>query len=191
MDWLTFISKLADAFAWPLAVIAALVLFRAPIIALFPGLRRLRYKDFEVEFDKEIEALKAAAGPDLNAGIAETDAYRDVRSRLTTLADIAPNAAVLEAWTQVQGAAKALIERRGHKMDYDVAEPYRLIQQIMERSGILERRKIKIFQDLRRLRNKAAHADDFDVSPAQAKEYVGLAMSLAGYLDKLANGAAA
>ena len=188
MDWLTFISKLADALAWPLAVVVALILFRAPIIALFPELRRLRYKDFEVEFDKEIEALKAAAGPELSAGIAETETHREIRSRLTTLADIAPNAAVLEAWAQVQTAAKSLIERHGHKLDYDVAEPYRLIQQILERSGLLERRKIKVFQDLRRLRNKAAHADGFDVAPAQAKEYVELAVSLAGYMDNVADG---
>lgn len=187
MDWLTFISKLADALAWPLAVIVALILFRAPIIALFPELRRLRYKDFEVEFDKEIAALKIAAGPELSAGIAETETYREIRSRLTTLADIAPNAAVLEAWAELQTAARTLIERHGHRMDTDVAEPYRLIQQVLERSGLLERRKIKIFQDLRRLRNKAAHADGFDVSPAQAKEYVGLAVSLAGYMDTHAN----
>ena len=49
MDWLTFISNLIDSLAWPVALVIALLAFRKPLTSVIPMLKRLRYKELEVE----------------------------------------------------------------------------------------------------------------------------------------------
>ena len=48
---------------------------------------------------------------------------------------------------------------------------------------ILENNKIKIYADLRKLRNKVAHAADYDVNEEQASEYISIAMNLVGIVE--------
>jgi len=59
MDALTFISELIKAVAWPVTAIALVVLLRKPIVELIPLLRRLKYKELELEFAQEVSELKA------------------------------------------------------------------------------------------------------------------------------------
>lgn len=59
MDVLTFISELIKSLAWPVAIIILVILLRKPIVELIPLLRRLKYKDLELEFSQEVTELKA------------------------------------------------------------------------------------------------------------------------------------
>ena len=59
MDVLTFISEIIKALAWPLAVVTLVFLLRRPVIEVFPLLRRLKYKDIELEFAQEVSQLEA------------------------------------------------------------------------------------------------------------------------------------
>jgi hypothetical protein len=67
MDTLTFISKIWDAagnFAWPAALVIALVLFREPIKKMMLSIKSLRVKNLEMEMvapqetsDQEINVI--------------------------------------------------------------------------------------------------------------------------------------
>ena len=54
----------------------------------------------------------------------------------------------------------------------------------MLNNKLLENKKIKIYADLRRLRNKVAHAADYDVNEEQASEYINIAMNLVDVVEK-------
>jgi len=58
MDWLTFFSKIIDSIIWPLVIIVAGIILRKPLSSLIPLLRKLKYKDFEAEFSKEVSELR-------------------------------------------------------------------------------------------------------------------------------------
>src|SRR5687767_11908013 len=60
-DILQFIAAIVAALAWPLAVVVVALLFRASVGKLIPGLSRLKWKDLELEFKKELAHLSAAA----------------------------------------------------------------------------------------------------------------------------------
>ena len=64
MDWLTFISNAAGSLAWPAAVVTGLIVFRQPLKKVMLSLKRMRYKDLELEMvephetgDQEINAI--------------------------------------------------------------------------------------------------------------------------------------
>lgn len=64
MDWLTFISNVIGSLVWPAAFVTGLVVFRKPLKIVIQSLKRLRYKDLEVELvdlqqagDQEINAI--------------------------------------------------------------------------------------------------------------------------------------
>lgn len=60
MDRLTFTAEAIKALAWPMALVVVALMIRKPVIQLLPFLRRLKYKEIEFEFSKELEQLKFA-----------------------------------------------------------------------------------------------------------------------------------
>lgn len=58
MDGFTFTSEIIKAVAWPTAVIALVFLLRKPIIELAPLMKKLKYKELELEFSQEMQTFK-------------------------------------------------------------------------------------------------------------------------------------
>ena len=54
MDWLTFIAEMVKSLAWPAFLFFTVLVFRKPLVELLPGLRRLRIKEIEIEFNREL-----------------------------------------------------------------------------------------------------------------------------------------
>ena len=77
MGTLEFIAALVEALALPAAAVMVLVLFRRSVRALLPNLNRFRYKDLEVEFSKELAAVRAQLEPP--SGTQETASRRGRR----------------------------------------------------------------------------------------------------------------
>src|SRR5437879_2418330 len=61
MNWSTFVSSLVSALAWPTVVLIVIILLRRQLTLLLPELTHLRFKDFEIEFEKKIDHLKQEA----------------------------------------------------------------------------------------------------------------------------------
>ena len=174
---LDFLEKLV----WPSTTIVIVILLREPLSALVRTTQRIKYKDLELEFNQEIAEIAET----LPEEVGTAKDRRQISVDLFELADAAPNAALVESWRSVEGAAKALIASRGHDLDYEVPSPYKLIQDVLVRGKMIEERVGRVFEQLRRLRNKVVHADGFEVSVEQAREYVGLAARLRAYLELL------
>lgn len=51
MDWLTFISKIVEALAWPGVIALVVILFRSKLADLVPRLQQFKYKELEVLFN--------------------------------------------------------------------------------------------------------------------------------------------
>ena len=57
MDWLTFISKLVEALAWPAVVVGVLLHLRKEFPSIVRSLRKLKFKDVELEFRRGCHCL--------------------------------------------------------------------------------------------------------------------------------------
>ena len=178
MDRLTFVAEILKSLAWPVALITAVLLFRKPLIELIPALRRLRFKEFELEFGRDLlEAERRATVIPSKAEQVRVSA-QTVPERLRQIAVVAPTAAILEAWRDLEAAAADAAARRGFSV---VGGAWQLFV-VLQSEGVLNETQASLVESLRKLRNKVAHAHDGDITEEQALRYVEMAEGLAAAL---------
>lgn len=56
------ITEVVKTLVWPVTLIVTVIILRDAIRQLIPGLNKLRYKDFELEFNKELSNVRAEFG---------------------------------------------------------------------------------------------------------------------------------
>jgi uncharacterized protein YutE (UPF0331/DUF86 family) len=182
LDSLSFTAELINTLAWPLTVLVIIVLLRKPIAGLIPLLQHIKYKDFELEFGRQIREVRAEANEELPPPKKPEAAIAQAPDPLFELSRISPRAAVLEAWKQVETAALDAAQRNDVPLKYrDAASPVRVIR-VLENADVVDPAVMAIFHDLRALRNQAAHAPEFALSTEAVLEYVELAKRLIDYL---------
>lgn len=166
MDILTLLSQLVKALAWPCAVIIIVLLLRRSLLAVIPNLKRLKYKDFAAEFERNLEKANrevAQINPPPMQQAEETPMGlpEPAAQKYRRLAEVSPKAAIMEAW---RDAEIALLDAAGMR-DSSVTLPR--ILDILFRDGKIDIAEKQILEYMRSLSNKAAHADiDFDADQA-------------------------
>lgn len=178
--------EIIEILAWPATVVVVVAILRKPLADLVRTATKVKYRDLEVEFQKGIDSLRQTV-PDALPGAAEP-ATHTAQVDLLELAQVSPSAAVIEAWKSIEASAKGLIARRGHKADYGVPTPYKMIQDILVRGKIIDEKWGKVFRELRQLRNKVSHAAGYHVTSEQAAEYVRLALRIRDHIDGVGTG---
>ncbi|WP_422011087.1 hypothetical protein [Roseateles sp.] len=162
-------------------------MIRKELPQIASSLRRLKYKDVELEFGEAAKQLAAEVKeavpqddpkPNLTIGLATRS---DAQERLQTLAGLAPRSAILEAWLLVESAAADAIRRTG--LD-TMPGPQNLMQRL-QKGGLLRPRQMGVFENLRRLRNEAVHSADAIFSQEAVLSYVESAVTMAAYLEEL------
>lgn len=184
MDWKTFISHVIDSLAWPGVVIILVVLLREKVAELIPRLKRFKHKDTEIEFTEGIAELvqerEATGGEDQE--IPRSDEYQDQFSFLMRLADISPRSAVLESFRVVESAAAKKAARLYPEIESRYARSPLQLQKMLK-GEVLSKQEYYQFNQLRKLRNEAAHAEEFDIRGMPVEAYIDVALSLAARLE--------
>lgn len=181
MNWMQFITSLLDILIWPVVVIFLFFSLRIPLSSLIPLAKKLKYKDFEVEFIQELKAVKKQAEG------AFPELKQDKKALLMASAENLPNSAVLEAWQVVDDAAESLIRTKRSDVDLDTNTRYKHIENILVNDKFIDTKKGKLFRELRQLRNKVSHAPNYEVGKTEAIQYIELCFKLADYLNTLTN----
>lgn len=188
MDWLTFLSNVIAAVAWPATVLIVIWLVRKELPAIVRSLRRFKYKDVELEFGESAKAVaeqvKEALPPSGEAPILPAQSTTDARARLQAIAEIAPRAAILEAWLLVEAAAADVIRKRNVDRPARYAGPLRL-REGLERAEALNERQLWVFESLRKLRNEAVHVPEAEFTKEAVMNYVDAALLMAAHLEKV------
>lgn len=169
MDTFTFISKLAEYLAWPIATCALVFMLKADIGKALSNIRKLKHKDTEIDFGKELKNTKSVAAQ--SDGLPKADEISDGDHELALLS---PRGAVIESWLNVEKALQEFAFRHG--IETDPKKPFRVQNIIMHNLdyNVLGKGTITILESLRRLRNEAVHLQDSNISFDSAKEYESL-----------------
>lgn len=176
MNTLSFIAEIVKALAWPVTTLAIVAILRRPLGQLIPLLQRFKYKDFEFEFGRKIEEAKQGALSLLPEPSALPTLPSPEESRLLQLAEISPRAAVLEAFAAVEIEAVYTANRLGVVKGMPQNLTSRTVR-FLEESGRLDPGLVGLLGDLRSLRNQAAHAPEFALTPTAAIQYVHLSQA--------------
>ena len=188
MDWLTFVSNIVSALAWPVATLSIVIILRAPIFKILNLVSRIKVSDVELEFDRQLSVAKEEASIELrNDELKQIGLPAPIDNHLVKLAEVSPRAAVTESWRHVEAsalnAAKSLISKESFS---NKTMTFQAIS-IIEKSGVLPERIVLLLRQLRSLRNQAAHAPEFSLSESSAIEYAQLAYQVIAFLEGLVN----
>lgn len=175
--------QLVDILAWPLVLVGLLVLFRLEVRGLIGNLRSLRWKEMQAEFDSQLDSARALV--DEVEVAAPNSAPATLTASVQDLAEVAPRAAVLEAWRGVEEALAGRVERETAGRADSPAGRGRnsasALQYLVGR-GLIDRPTHDLLDVLRKLRNAAAHAPAFTLEVEQAKDYVVMASEAVTWL---------
>ena len=167
MDILTFFSNLVESLAWPITAIVITFLLKDSIGTLLPNMSRLRYKDFELEFQKlESKAKQIEPPPSKTEKVPVVVANKPFAEYVAELAEISPRSAIVEAWRAVEAAMKDVVgDEEAIRRSL-----FNTINELVSRK-ILSPQSGELIHELRNIRNKAVHAGEFDLTVEQALSY--------------------
>ncbi|MFI8619265.1 hypothetical protein ACIGHN_27610 [Acidovorax sp. NPDC077693] len=201
MDLLTFISRVVDSLAWPVAAIVLGLIFRKKLLDLIPNLRKFKAGPLEAEF--ELAAKHAREGSaDLHARDAVPDAPRVIVNP-SEEREYAADPGEIDATSGASrstnnpgiedAAAKLLIARTEptatiiegwttldselHKLGrqtglvVDPLEGHAKVFQTITASDVLPAGTRQLIRELRHLRNQVAHAEVIP-TPDSAQDYL-------------------
>ncbi len=180
MDELTFTSEIIKATAWPLATITMVWLLRKPIIELVPLMKKLKYKELELEFSQEVLALKTEVAPVIN--VPQEDISEPTISKALELVALSPRAAIMEAWIEVETVAVEVASSFWNQSASGTIRNFPRLGEYLHQCKIIDDKQLRIFRRLRRLRNKAAHAEELHLSEEDAMSFIIMVSNLAKHI---------
>lgn len=160
--------------AWPVAVVWIAYLFKGELRSLMHRMSQLKYKNVEAKFEiglAEAEAKVTAIGPSSPPAFP----HPEITSKLELLrriADVSPRAAILEAWVLVEDAAGKSGFVQGAAIPR--VNPHLFVEELVSQ-GKLPKGSDTLLDQMRRLRNQAAHLPDFSLNQDEADRYLQLA----------------
>ncbi|PMG78171.1 hypothetical protein BCU84_08965 [Shewanella sp. 10N.286.51.B7] len=179
MDGMQFFIELLDKLIWPAVFIFSIITLQKPLTALIPLAKKLKFKDFEIEFGQELKAVsKKAEGafPELEI---------DKKSVLIASVENLPSSSIIQAWAEVDSAAEGLIKAKIANVSFDSDTRYKDIEEILVTEDLIDTKKGKLFSELRQLRNKVAHAKGYEVGKVEAIQYIELCFVMVDHLNQL------
>ena len=160
-DWPAFAADLVTALAWPLSALVIALIFRRPLLALLARLDELSWGDKSARFAQRLDRLESEASPAPPEPDGPDIALTGDHARFLKLLDLSPGAAVLDSWSGVEEALQSLASEHA-VANPDASEAGRTLQ----KRGILPARTVGMIEEMRRLRNAAAHDQAISVSDA-------------------------
>lgn len=179
MNWKQFFAETIKALTWPVTIAIIVLLLRGEIGRAISLADKVSFKDFEISFAKEVSKIRGVA----EHSLPEVQQNSPKKQDMYSLASLSPSAGVMAAWSEVEAAAISLILSRNIELKLDEETPYKNIEKIITEYDLVKASHLKIFSDLRILRNKVAHAPQYEITIEQASEYVDLSLSLAEYFS--------
>ena len=179
MSGVQMMIQFFDKLAWPLVVLFCFFAMKKPLLLLIPSTKQLKYKNFEINFEKGLLSVSKEARKAL------PELRHDKKAWLFALAESFPNAAVLDAWEAVNDSAGALLTSMCGHYHADAGKPYKQKEDMLVDNEIIDTKIAKLFSELRQLRNKVAHAKGYAVGTVQARQYIELCYKLIDHLSTL------
>jgi len=153
---------------WPVTIVVVVGLLRAPLAKLVPTLKRLKYKDLELEFEREASKILAEVERDLpEPERSDSVAESGPDTAMYSLAPAEPTDLVMRSWGELENAIREFVD----KSSYEETSVRSLVD-LLAKTGKVREETIRAILDLAALRNRVAHAESEVISDDMAQSYV-------------------
>ncbi|MCF4975542.1 DUF4145 domain-containing protein [Pseudomonas lactis] len=177
MDWLQFLSSIISSIAWPTAVVGLACIMRDPLAKLMLLIRRLKYKEFQIDIGEQLEAVRDQVGAE---GEAPNLPVEEPPLSFKSLAQADPRAAVLSAWIPVETELRDI----AMKMGISGKPATMLLIRELYKAGVVDRVTFDTLEKLRRIRNSAVHVTESDVTFEDAINMADMCQWVTGHLKR-------
>ncbi len=182
MDWLTFLATVTKALAWPGVVVVAVFVLKRSLSDLLQSLgnrlEKAKGAGIELTFGKAIDEVEESLpAPDIKAVSAPISSKKI--EAVSELSQLPPAYIVSQAWLSLEQAIHAAADipkspPGSRRVPYRVTDYIELAR----RQGLLRDDEVPAVQQLRALRNQAAHFVDPGITPTDALRYHDIAEKL-------------
>lgn len=165
---------LLTGIAWPVAVVWIAYIFKGELRSLIHRMSQLKYKDVEAKFEIGLAEAEAQVSS-IEQSSPSLPSRPDITSKLESLrriADVSPRAAIMEAWVLVEEAAGKSGFVQGAAIPR--VNPHLFVEELVSREK-LPKGSDSLVDQMRKLRNQAAHLPDFSLNQDEADRYLQLA----------------
>lgn len=150
--------QIVEILAWPATIIIVVMLLRSPLSELVPTLKKLKYKDLELEFEKEAREILADAERDLpEPSKPEPSEVEDSGIRFS-LARPEPSTEIMESWRHLELKLRELSRGSDNKRSTGY------LVRLLANEGKISKETESVVLSLSSLRNKVAHTDEEVIS---------------------------
>ena len=171
------IVRLIEVLIWPITVFVLALMFKTELKKIFTRLSNLKYKDLELKFGQELEnveqkilEIKATSSKEISRTIEAEIEDENIFTRLIKIAELSPRAAITAAWFELENAI--ITAARNNKIDVKRPTNINSLVHELKNKKYFDDSSVSVFEDLRRLRNEAAHAPDFALTQKEAEKYI-------------------
>jgi hypothetical protein len=181
LDWATFIATLVKSLSWPTVILIIIVILKQEIRALVTNLggrlKSAKGAGIELNFGERIDEVQKTLPPEDRAQMTVPSNKRLVD--LNDLSALPPAYIVSQAWLTVEAAIQEamLPIAAPHSRVRPLAAPELL--RIARQQSLVTEDEVPSLEELRKLRNLAAHARDPDISLTDALRYNDIAAAVA------------
>ena len=153
-------EHIIEILVWPLTIIVIVMLLRTPLSELVPTLKKLKYKDLELEFEREAKNILAEAERDLPEVIEEQKQRQRTTDILFSRSRVEPATEILESWRNLELNIRELAK------DHNIqgGRSTRSLINALESNKLITKEVSPIILDLAALRNKVAHTNEEAIS---------------------------
>ena len=145
------------------------MVLRTPLSQLVPTLKRLKYKDLELEFEREAKKILAEAERDLPEIQEKQKAEpEEVGPKvLFSKCAVEPATQILESWRELELELRDLAKK--HAIAF--AKSTRSLIAALESQKLITNEMSKIILDLSAFRNKVAHSEEQIITYASSSDF--------------------
>lgn len=187
------IIEILNIITWPIVSIFALIVLYKPLLKKLPFLESLKIGILHAQFAKHVaDAKKEIMDKADDKKEKQQEAVNEKKQtpQPNRLLDISPTAAVLQSWQQVMDASHKMLASHDIEISFSEDRPYKTVEIVFEKSKLLKQSDIKVYRELRTLRNKVAHAQNFEAQPEMAQQFVDVSNLLTINIEAQSNKAA-
>jgi hypothetical protein len=175
----SFIVRFIEAIAWPVTVGLIFWNLRGRIGDLILNIEKLKWKDTEVTFGKELDRVEAEFP---SSTVAETVESAPQLEKIAAEAQLPPAYIVQQAWLRVERAIDDATKDRALSSETSSGRLLNYARRLQ--SLELSREDESLLKQLRMLRNEAVHSTMPNITVTDALRYKDLAESLARRIEE-------
>ena len=176
MDGLTFVSKIIEAFAWPLTALGIIWLVLKNLAAIKGSISSLKAQGLEINFREELQTIKESA---TDAGV--TVMYRDIADKPDLAQSTGdPHTFIIRQWAEIE---EMLIDWERNNPSQSVTRNPRTIIERLKSQGVIDNDLYGLLLKMQDLRSQVVHESGFELSRGDAIDFLSLTRSLKSRLS--------